>query len=312
MYRVMMNQNDLIEILRRRLIADLHLGRLKPGGRVRSIRGVAKELGVGVRAVTRAYRTLEREGLVEVRGRSGVFAAAPHATMSDLEEPHRWYSMVLTDAWQRRIPLPQLPQLLEQFFTRKLRCACVESTEDHMVAFCAELEEDFGLSTYAVSVPELSKEAGKDRAGLLDAVAEADLIVTTAFHLAELRAAGERLNKPVIVVSVNDAIVEAIQREMSTRPLRLMVADPAFATRVSDYFAESFSRFGEMRIEVIVSDVEDRIAQDAATLYTRAAHRRVRDGKSDRAPIPFLSLDAARNITRSIIGLQQDLLLQLA
>ena len=61
---------ELRDLLRRRIVADLHLGRVKPGGRLPSLRMVANELGVSIRAAARAYSELEKEGLVRVRGRS--------------------------------------------------------------------------------------------------------------------------------------------------------------------------------------------------------------------------------------------------
>src|SRR6185503_15384187 len=99
----MLPQNDVQEYLRRRLLADLHLGRLKPGDRAPSLRIVAAELGVGIRAVSRAYLQLADEGLVTIRGRSGVYVAPQASVDPVLTESQTWYSTILTDAWSRRI-----------------------------------------------------------------------------------------------------------------------------------------------------------------------------------------------------------------
>src|SRR5688500_10367396 len=177
----MLPQNDVQEYLRRRLLADLHLGRLKPGDRAPSLRIVGSELGVGIRAVSRAYAHLAKEGLVTIRGRSGVYIAPQASVEPILSEPQAWYSAILTDAWKRRIPLPQLPELLQQFVSRRLSCACIESTEDHMIAFCAELDEDFGLDTISVMLGDEADEADDTRR-IQEAINNTDFVVTTAFH----------------------------------------------------------------------------------------------------------------------------------
>lgn len=58
----------------RQLIAS---GALPPGTSLPSVRGLAGDLGVNLNTIARAYRVLEREGFVTIRGRSGVKVAAP-------------------------------------------------------------------------------------------------------------------------------------------------------------------------------------------------------------------------------------------
>ncbi|HEX8319128.1 GntR family transcriptional regulator [Longimicrobium sp.] len=65
----------LADLLRGRLLAGIHTGRLAAVDRLPSYREISDEPGMVLRAVARAYAFLEAEGLVEVRGRSGVFLA---------------------------------------------------------------------------------------------------------------------------------------------------------------------------------------------------------------------------------------------
>src|SRR6185503_4172258 len=51
-------------------------GRMKPGDRLPSVRGLAETALVNPNTVAKAYRDLEREGTVETRPGSGVFVAA--------------------------------------------------------------------------------------------------------------------------------------------------------------------------------------------------------------------------------------------
>ena len=82
--------------LRDRILSGLHLGHLQPGDRLPSIRQVAAESGEDARAISRAYRQLEAEGLVEIRTRSGIYVA-PQAHLGGdvLEESAQWVALVV-------------------------------------------------------------------------------------------------------------------------------------------------------------------------------------------------------------------------
>nr|MBA2245728.1 GntR family transcriptional regulator [Gemmatimonadota bacterium] len=137
--------------LRDQIVGGLHVGRLRSGDRLPSLREVARELGVDIRAVARAYRMLEEEGLVEVRTRSGVYVARQERVGGEVQaEMARWMANVLTEAWKRRIPVPELSERIRLGTTVRLRCACVESTEDAMTAICSELRDEFGIDTLPV------------------------------------------------------------------------------------------------------------------------------------------------------------------
>ena len=307
----MLPQKEVQEYLRRRIITDLHLGRLKPGDRAPSLRTVAHDLGVGIRAVSRAYSKLAEEGLVVIRGRSGVYAAPTPACDPPMGEPHVWYSNILTDAWMRRIPLPMLPQLLTRYVSRRLSCACIESTEDHMIAFCSELDEDFGLDTVAVKVqhdPETNELGADDLVRIEEAVGKTDFVVTTAFHASAVRAIAQRLQRTVIVVSVNEAIVRALQEKVAQNGVVVLVADDAFARRVDRYLADAFSPAGQLRVVNIKEFLANPgLANGAEPLATRAARRLMpeTDLIVAESPIPFLSLSAARELTQCMIATQE-------
>jgi len=75
----------------RQLIA---LGGLSPGMTLPSVRRLAGDLGVNLNTVARAYRLLESEGFLVIRGRSGVTVSAPaeeveHSTHARLLEELR-------------------------------------------------------------------------------------------------------------------------------------------------------------------------------------------------------------------------------
>ncbi|MFC1575519.1 GntR family transcriptional regulator [Gemmatimonadota bacterium] len=75
----------------RHLIAS---GALPPGTTLPSVRRLAGDLGVNLNTIARAYRLLEGEGFLVIRGRSGVKVSAPaeeveHSTQARLLEEMR-------------------------------------------------------------------------------------------------------------------------------------------------------------------------------------------------------------------------------
>ncbi len=125
-------ESEFVGVLRDRVIEGLHRGDLRGGARIPGVRETAREHGVNPRTVAKAYRQLEREGLVEVRGRSGVFLAEQQRLGSELlPETAGWLAGVLVAAWKRSIRMADLPELMRRStLSRRLRCAVVESNEE--------------------------------------------------------------------------------------------------------------------------------------------------------------------------------------
>jgi DNA-binding transcriptional regulator YhcF (GntR family) len=293
-----MSNSEISDLLRRRIVADLHLGRLRPGARLPSLRTIARELNVSIRAAARAYALLERDGLVTVRGRSGIYLVAPFAVDLELEEPMSWYADMLKDAWTRRINITSVNETLQELVQNPLRCACVESTEDHMVAFCAELEEDFSLSTTSVKLTgngtaQISGEA----VTVYDALASVDFVV--------IYEAAETLKKPVVVVSVNDTLIDTFENQLQLSAVSVVADDPAFVQRFRTYLLERFKKQGDLRVFCIDEvNGDGSLCSDSTVMYTRAARKRLNEEEYYLVPPPvaFLSDRAARKVLQCMLS----------
>jgi DNA-binding transcriptional regulator YhcF (GntR family) len=64
------------EQIRAQIAARARDGRLPAGSRLPPVRRLADDLGLAVNTVARAYRELERDGVVVTRGRHGTFVTA--------------------------------------------------------------------------------------------------------------------------------------------------------------------------------------------------------------------------------------------
>ena len=64
------------EQLRVQVLAAVRAGSLVPGDKLPTVRKLAEDLGLAANTVARAYRELERDEVIETRGRNGSFIAA--------------------------------------------------------------------------------------------------------------------------------------------------------------------------------------------------------------------------------------------
>lgn len=303
---------SLLRRLRNHIVSRMHIGHLHPGDQLPSYRELSGRWGIDHRMIARAYRALEMEDLVEIRGRSGVFLKEQERLGGEmLSETARWVaSEVLTEAWQRRLTIPELPKFIRKCTASvKLRTACIESTEDHRYLVCRELRQWFGFETEGVAVERLPEHA-PDRAvqvvdidRLPEAVRAADLLVTTSFHAHRVRPVAEALGRPYVVVSMHPLAVEIFLDRLRDGPLTVVCVDPRFAERARSIAGPEL----EDRIRVVLAG--DRKAMSALDpsqpmLISTAARAKVdRRLSSITTGIPAFSPESAAELAFLLIRL---------
>lgn len=307
-------ETALSDKLRDRILSALHLGLLQPGDRLPSIRALWREMGVDHRVVAQAYRALEDEGLVEVRGRSGVYLAPQDQLGGEvLAETARWMAGVLVEGWKRRMTLAEIPELIRRCTsTIRLRCAVVESNVDQMMAYSAELEEQFGLEAvpvYISPVPLPRPDRSVEFHGVEEAIRQTDLVVTTSYHSRLVRKAAENVGVPAVTLTVNSEVVETVQRQIRTGGITLVCVDPEFGNRLRAMYADASEGPEQIRV-VLASDPEavGRLGPDAPVILTRAADNELGDYASSLPPVllphsPTFSAHTARELLQLIIRL---------
>jgi DNA-binding transcriptional regulator YhcF (GntR family) len=222
--------------IRERIVTGIHAGQYETGDRLPTYRELAEETGADLRAIAAAYRALETEGLVEVRGRAGVFVA-PQERIGGrvLAETARWLVGVLKEARVRRVRVPDFPEFVRECIaTAEIRCACIDSTEDQLSVLCLALQEDFGFRTSGVLVEKIKlPESTAARLEQLPIeVRKADFLVTSLFHAAALRPLAERLQVPLVVVRLSRSVIRAVEQQVEAGGLTVIHVDPRFPERV--------------------------------------------------------------------------------
>ncbi|MBA3658697.1 MAG: winged helix-turn-helix transcriptional regulator [Gemmatimonadales bacterium] len=262
----------MTELLRQRLFRDVHLGVLRAGDRLPSIRELARDLDADPRAVLTAYHELERQGLVNVRPRSGFYLAGGGRTPGQGSRREAdWVVELLVQSLASGVSAPVLRQRLPACLGAvRLRAACVECNADQIASLAGELQGDYGIEAAGIEVGDLGLSA------VDQALADADVLVTTPFHIPEVQAAAQRLGRPWLSVSLRRTLFA----ELTATPNRgrgfFVVADPRFAAKLPRLFAST--RSVECPVAMVVGwDDLDAIPETAPTYLTRLARERLGD-----------------------------------
>jgi PAS domain S-box-containing protein len=288
---------DLAERMRTGIAAGLFLGHLHPGDRLPSIREVARFTGEDHRCVSAAYRRLSSEGVVEVRNRHGVLVGAgPEAPEMPASETAAWLAGVIGEAATLQVKVTQLPELTRRWTAQApVRCLCVDGTEDGLASLTAELHTQWGFETqrFLTGGPETTR-----RDALAAAMREADVVVTTPFHVHAVEAAAHSSGTPVVVLDADPELVTAAEARLRAGGLTAVVADARYGERLR-------CLTGGERLRVVLADDADAVAAldpSEPVLMTRAAQQRVGQSLRLLAPVsPAFSASRARELAAVLI-----------
>ena len=293
-------RDEIVTVLRQRVVAGLHLGVLKAGTRLPSVRTLASEFGIDPRVALAAYRELEMEGLVELRARSGIFVASTAASTGEmLPQMAEWVAGVLVEALTRGVPAIEFPERLRACLeTVRLRAVCIECNADQITSLCNELEADYGLDARPLEVQALRS------AGAAKELESADLLVTTPYHAADVQQAAERHGKPWITISLRPALLAETARLLERGPMYFVVKDPRFAEKLPWMFAAAPS-VGNLRALVVGRDDLSSIPEGAPTYVMAAARGELEKLPSRLRLIPaprVFSADSATALLRFVLN----------
>jgi DNA-binding transcriptional regulator YhcF (GntR family) len=259
----MKSRSDLIQYLRDHIVGAMHVGQLRPGDRLPSIRELADQFGKNSRTVKAAYSVLEGEGLVEVRGRSGVFVATQEILGGETpEEIARWMSSVVTEGWKRRVPVAMLSEFVGRFTSRRICCALVDGVEDAIVALGHELEVEWGFEVRVVAPESVGDARG------------VDFFAATSFNAPSIHNAVEALGKPLVVLTIHPGLQAAIRRRIREGRLTVIATDKRFGERIRVAYTPDDP--GKVRF-VNANDrgAVERLDPNEPVLLTRAASRKL-------------------------------------
>lgn len=290
----------IAEALRQRLLSEVHLGMLRPGAKLPSVRDLAQQFDADPRTVLDAYRTLEAEGLVELRPRSGIyFAPTTRGGTENDSQRIAWIVDVALEGLKKGIPLPALGDHFRQTVaSARLKAACIECNADQINALCKELSSDFGLQSTGVHVEDTVGVA------IPSAVLRADLLVTTPFHAGDVQALAAKCDKSWIAVTARADIFSEISRRLADGPVYFVASDPKFVAKLQKIYSSNPGA-GNFHAVLAKGGDLDAIPDDAPTYVTRTARERLAGTKLLARVMPearTFSSESAREILAFIVN----------
>lgn len=306
---VRQRRSAIADALRQRILHGLRSGALRHGTRLPSTRELSIDLAADPRVVADAYRVLAREGLLEIRPRSGVYVVAPGEGATDRLDQGAmghmgsaaWLAAVVADGIRRGIPASQLHEAIGAATRqRTLAAAVVAATLDQAVGLARELHDDFGIEARAFVAEEILRMERPPRA-----VERAHLLVGTEFTGDRVRKLAARLRKPSIVVSVRPDLMSPEWRLLLSRVAYIVIADPRFRTLVHEFL---MSGDGASTVRILVAGRDDlsAIPADAPTYITEAARQRL-----GRSKLPGRLVAPARTMSDASLRAVADVLVSM-
>ncbi len=217
-----------LDRVRARLLTALHVGRLRPGDRVPSVRRLADLTGMNRKTVHRAYSALAREGLLQVRPGSGTFVAERETKVAETPAA----TDLVASANRCRAEAAALglsPATFARFVAAYLAdgllglpVTVTECNREQLEIMAGDLVSGLRVAPRTVTLSDLEADPK-------GAVAGTRTVVTTDCHLGEVADAVHPLGIPVYVVSLDPAFPQVISSLVRRSPLLMVVRDARFA-----------------------------------------------------------------------------------
>jgi len=224
--------------LREQIQAALHMGRLRPGDRLPSLRQMSVRYGLNPKTILRAYRTLSQQGLIVIRPGSGAMVQG-----DSLERREEERAILLTRLARRQVSearsagltQPEHVELLTRLdpanrasvrATRaRVRIVVLECNSEQATTFSRELARRVGVQAHPLVLPAL--DGGSEAI-----LGMADFWVTTDFHYSEVGPRARRKGRPCVTLRLDPRFPRAMIEAAKKGSVLMIVEDlaivPAF------------------------------------------------------------------------------------
>jgi DNA-binding transcriptional regulator YhcF (GntR family) len=224
-------KNSLFEQAREQLITALHLGRLRSGDRLPSVRQMALRNNLNSKTAFAIYQKLKEEGYIEIRTGSGAY-------ISDMErlDLNQTYCLSifqliktnLAQASQLKIEPRQYCELVRNFIDKSqlatIQAAVFECNEEQIQLFASEISKHLNVRVFPVNLNQLEPTETK----LEKLLTGMDYFITTDYHFNQVKELGEKYKKKTVQIRLNPDFVPALIAAARRKGLLMIVSDIRF------------------------------------------------------------------------------------
>jgi DNA-binding transcriptional regulator YhcF (GntR family) len=255
----------IVDQLRDRIVSGLFLGQWQPGERLPSIRDIADAEQVDRKTAAAAYRRLQREGLVRVRARSGVYLRSDAQKETPVHPLHRLYRRWLENTYEGAHSLgldtASILRILEAVTSvEQRRIPVVDIDWSQAETLAHELRERLGIRTVPYTLGEMDPRD--------PVIATAPFLITTPYHRGRLdEALGER---PVIELILSRTFLQELGERSALGSLVIVAPTVSVAAQLRVALDRGQLANGNGHATVVVASEQGRLLQhvrDAACVF---------------------------------------------
>jgi DNA-binding transcriptional regulator YhcF (GntR family) len=180
------------------------------------VRQSARDFGVSVNTVLRAYNELGREGIVTSEVGKGTFV---NITRQELKSHNRQVLLkkiiehALEEALSLEFSMEEFQRAVTDYITEKqemmrnIRLCFIECNIEQLTYFTNHLE----LDPHIRRIPILLEDIRKQNKAEIQKTVDCDILVTSFYHLREVQKNYEYLDKPIIGINIEPDVTTLIQ-----------------------------------------------------------------------------------------------------
>lgn len=253
------------------LLSAIYCGKITEGDRLPSIRELAEDLGVNYKTIRKIYIQLAEENYIQIVKGSGAFLQAKDGRDSYEQMRQRAIFKLVKEVSDKARSLGMAPErlaaLLDAYATgnnlTKLRLAVVDHREEALI-FSRELQ--MRLNADAFPVPLDAERSEEEETAL----AGADYLLTTSWHMEEVAALADALGKRVLEIKPSHDIYMEILDVARNRKTAIVVQDEKTLHASWDVFMNLFHPSTQKKFWIAPisrEDLVDQILNEAEVIF---------------------------------------------
>jgi GntR family transcriptional regulator len=226
------HKDSLFEQAYFQLLTALHMGKVRAGDRLPSVRQVAQRNRINLKTAFAIYQRLQMEGYVSLRAGSGAFVS--DIDQANLEQTYclsifKTIRSNISEVSRLKVGPREYSKLVQSFVNKSrlksARVAVVECNEEQINVFAHDISSKVGITVHPLLLSQLESPDRRTARAL----SKVDYFATTHFHFKQVNSLIAKYQKKLLQLSLNPAFVPGIVAAAHRGPVLMMVSN-------ADYF----------------------------------------------------------------------------
>ena len=218
-----------------------------------TVRQVARDLGISVNTVLRAYNELGKEGIVTGSVGKGTFVTVSPQEIKSRNRQTLLKKIVehsLEEALSLEFSIEEFKNAVSEYVKEKLemmgkvKLVFIECNIEQLAYFTDHLE----LDPHIRRIPVLLEDLRNQDREVMQKVSKSDIFVTSFYHLNEVQEQLEHLNKPVIGINIEPEVATLIKiaKIPSNSVVGIVTTSKKFRKEIKEVLERLDLRFSEI------------------------------------------------------------------